>query len=323
MSEPRHPPTTSTRTGTETPVYATDLGFMLVGDARDSLRSDAIRGLAGKVDLVFTSPPFPLRRKKRYGNLSGEEYLEWLSSFAPALSSLLSPTGSIVLELGNAWESGAPVMSTLPMRALLRFLETGNLNLCEEFVCHNPARLPGPAQWVTVERIRVKDAFTRLWWMSPSARPKADNRRVLAAYGHRMLKLLKDREYNSGKRPSEHSIGASSFLRNNGGAIPSNVLTIANTSATDSYQRYCRANGFRPHPARMPSTLAEFFIKLLTEPGDTVLDPFAGSNVTGAIAERLGRRWVAIEMDREYAQGSVGRFEEGAIQGAFSAASSG
>jgi hypothetical protein len=255
--------------------YSTRLGSMILGRAEDALGTRSFPDLRGKADLVFTSPPFPLRRKKRYGNLSGDTYLEWLSGFAKLLTPLLSPRGSIVVELGNAWEPGEPTMSTLPLHALLRFLDAGSLKLCEEFVCHNPARLPGPAQWVTVERVRVKDAFTRVWWMSPSGRPKADNRKVLSAYSPRMLRLLDRGEYNSGKRPSEHEIGASSFLRDNGGAIPSNVLTFSNTSATDHYLRFCRSEGLRPHPARMPQGLAEFFIEFLTDPGDLLLHPFA------------------------------------------------
>lgn len=292
------------------PEYGTTLGAAYAGTAERLLETREFRGMAGKVDLILTSPPFPLIRKKRYGNLSGDQYLNWLARFAPTFRTLLSPSGSIVVEIGNAWEPGEPVMSTLPLRALLAFLDAGDLQLCQEFICYNPARLPGPAQWVNIERVRVKDAFTHVWWMAPQSRPKADNRKVLAAYGKRMLRLLRTQEYNSGHRPSEHSIGRDSFLRNNGGAIPSNVLTFANTGATDRYQQFCRARGLQPHPARMPMGLADFFIRFLTQPDDLVLDPFAGSNVTGAVAEDLKRRWVSIELSREYVLGSYGRFDD-------------
>lgn len=134
--------------------YRTKLGRLLMGKVEDALESDLVK-VKGKVDLIFTSPPFPLNRKKKYGNLTGDDYVKWLAGLAPALRELLTPTGSIVIELGNAWEPGRPVMSLLSLRALLEFLERGELNLCQEFVCHNPARLPSPAQWVNVERIRV------------------------------------------------------------------------------------------------------------------------------------------------------------------------
>lgn len=292
--------------------YRTRLGSMYLGRAEDILKSHA-EEWNGRVTLVLTSPPFPLNRKKRYGNLTGQRYSDWLATLANPITSTLSPSGSIVMELGNAWEPGRPIMSTLTLRSLLSFLDAGRLNLCQEFVCYNPARLPTPAQWVTVERIRVKDAYTHLWWMSPSDRPKAHNRTVLIPYSRSMRSLLKRGSYNAGRRPSEHNIRETSFLKDNSGAIPSNVLTFSNTSARDAYRRYCREHGLTVHPARMQAKLVEFFIKFLTDEGDLVLDPFAGSNTTGAIAERLGRRWVAIEPDPEYVDGSKGRFQAGVM----------
>lgn len=257
---------------------------------------------------VFTSPPFPLNRKKRYGNRVGDEYLAWLAALAKPLGDLLTEDGSLVVEVGNAWEPGEPVMSTLALKALLQILESGGFYLCQQFVVHNPARLPSPAQWVNVERIRVKDAYTNVWWMSRTPRPKADNRRVLVDYSPAMRKLLKRGSYNAGERPSQHNIGETSFLTDHGGAIPPNVLTISNTSSTDEYRRYCKDQGFKLHPARMPPELAEFFIRFLTEEGDIVYDPFGGSNTTGAVAESLRRKWFATEPDADYIATSRGRF---------------
>lgn len=288
--------------------YSTKLGRLIEGAADDVLNSKMARSYQGKIDLVFTSPPFPLNRKKKYGNLQGQAYIDWLASFAPTFRTLLKPRGSIVMEVGNAWEPGRPVMSTLALRALLAFLDKGNLRLCQQFIYHNPARLPGPAQWVTVERIRVKDSYSHLWWMASTDHPKATNRRILQPYSESMLDLLKTKKYNAGSRPSEHHIGKTSFLRKHKGAIPSNVITLANTQASSLYLNYCRKKNLMPHPARMPIGLAEFFIKFLTMPGDLVLDPFAGSNTTGAAAEALGRQWISIELDKGYTKGSYGRF---------------
>lgn len=290
--------------------YKTKFGRMFHGLSDELLRSEAFTRLKGAVDLVFTSPPFPLNRKKRYGNRTGAGYMEWLSGYGPLLKQMLTPTGSIVMEVGNAWTQGSPVMSTLPIRSLLKFQEDNDLYLCQEFVWQNPAKLPSPAQWVNVERIRVKDSFTKIWWLSPSPKPKADNRRVLKEYSQAMKSLLTTGQYNSGRRPSQHNIGEKSFLTDNGGAIPGSVLTFANTNPADSYQEYCRRLNIEPHPARMPQMLADFFIRLLTEPGDLVLDPFGGSNTTGAAAEALERYWVTIEAERKYVDGSKGRFQE-------------
>ncbi|MFI5351594.1 MAG: DNA-methyltransferase [Candidatus Binatales bacterium] len=283
---------------------------MYRGFAEGVLQSAVAKKHRRKVQLVLTSPPFPLNRKKNYGNRQGAEYVEWLATFAPLFKEFLTDDGSIVVEMGNAWEPGAPVMSTLALEALLMFLKAGDLKLCQQLICYNPARLPTPAQWVNVERIRVKDSYTHVWWMAPTARPKADNRRVLRAYSASMLKLLQTKKYNAGLRPSEHRIGATSFFKNNSGAIPSNVLTFTNTLSNDRYLTYCKERGLPLHPARMPMGLAEFFIKFLTEPRDLVLDPFAGSNTTGAAAEGLGRRWIAIEPGEHYIDGSQGRFSE-------------
>ena len=289
------------------------------------LKSRRLRENLGKVQLVFTSPPFPLNTKKRYGNLQGEEYIDWFAQFAPLLRDYTTPNGSIVVEIGNAWEPGRPVMSTLVLRALLRFLERGGLNLCQEFVWYNPARLPSPIQWVNVERIRVKDAFTRIWWMSRTDRPKADNRRVLRAYSQSMKKLLVTGKYNPGPRPSEHTIGAESFKTDNKGAIPPNVIGAeeapslstllkgTNTRSHDQYQLFCRERDVALHPARMPQDLVEFFVRFLTTKRDLVLDPFAGSNTTGAVAERLGRKWLSCEATWTYAASSIARFPSEAI----------
>lgn len=293
---------------------------MISGNSETVLKGALGKSLQGKVQLVFTSPPFPLNRKKRYGNLDGKEFKSWLKSYAAILTPLLTANGSIVMEMGNAWQPGLPVMSTLALETLLAFKRAAKLYLCQEFIWYNPAKLPTPAQWVTIERVRVKDAFTRLWWLSPTPYPKADNRRVLTPYSDSMRSLLKTKKYNAGRRPSEHLISATSFLRKNKGAIPPNVLSYgeatgnllvgSNTHNVDPYYDYCKANGVTPHPARMPKDLARFFINLCSDPGDLILDPFAGSNTTGAAAEALGRHWVAIEAQADYAKASMGRFPQ-------------
>ncbi|MCX7699955.1 MAG: hypothetical protein N2039_03680, partial [Gemmataceae bacterium] len=144
-------------------VYETPAGQMWTGPAEKVLRQEQLSAKRQQVQLIFTSPPFPLCREKEYGNLIGKAFARWLARYAPLFAEYLTPDGSIVLELGNGWEPGQPTMSTTSLKALLAFQEAANLHLCQEFICYNPARLPSPAQWVTVQRIRVKDSFTRLW----------------------------------------------------------------------------------------------------------------------------------------------------------------
>jgi len=303
--------------------YRTSRGSMYVGRIEEAFLTMPLKKVAGKVSLILTSPPFPLFTKKAYGNSTGKEYLDWLQSLAPSLAQLLADDGSIVIEIGNAWEPGVPVMSTLPLEALLAFKRAANLHLCQYIICHNPARLPSPAAWVNVERIRLKDSFTHVWWLAKTPRPKADNRRVLLPYGKDMQKLLNRGSYNAGRRPSGHVISPTGFLTNHGGAIapsvlelgddsrlPEAVLKYSNTAWDAGYRSYCQARGLPSHPARMQGSLASFFIHLLTEERDIVLDPFGGSNTTGAVAEALRRRWLTVEENSVYAEGSKGRFEQ-------------
>jgi hypothetical protein len=292
------------------PYYQTEKGSFFLDLSEHALNNSPIKEVKGQIQLILTSPPFPLNRKKKYGNLTGTEYISWFSKFAVIFSDYLSENGSIVLEIGNAWNPGIPTTSTLPIECLLAFKQAGNFHLCQEFINFNPARLPSPIQWVNKERIRAKDAFTRLWWLSKSPRPYADNRQVLNRYSEKMKKLLASKKYNSGRRPSEHHIGKTSFLHDNGGSIPPNVLISANTKSSDSYLIYCKQNNIEPHPARMPEKLAAFFVKFLTRNNDYVMDPFAGSNTTGAVSEYLSRRWISIEPNEFYARGSKGRFAQ-------------
>ena len=308
--------------------YKSELGRYYLGDSIKLLNSNIGFELENKVQLILTSPPFPLNKKKKYGNLNETEYREWFINLAPLFSKLLTENGSIVIELGNAWEKNKPVQSILHLESLIGFMQKEKLNLCQEFICYNPARLPSPAQWVTVERIRTTDSFTHIWWMSKSVYPKADNRKVLRPYSKSMQSLLKKEKYNHGKRPSEHNIGKTSFFKNNNGSImpnfielekldddrkirlPKNTLSIANTSSNDFFLKMCRENGIIPHPARMPLELADFFIEFLTDEGDLVFDPFAGSNTTGFCAEKKHRTWVSIENDIDYIKQSLIRFKD-------------
>jgi site-specific DNA-methyltransferase (cytosine-N4-specific) len=318
-------------------LYQTELGKYFTGDSEQVLKSDVGDDLINKVQLIFTSPPFPLNTKKRYGNLKGDEYKEWLINFSEIFSHLLKEDGSIVIELGNAWEMGRPVQSLLNLESLLGFVNNprANLRLCQEFICYNPSRLPSPAQWVTIKRVRAVDSFTHIWWMSKSDYPKADNKKVLRPYSKDMKKILKSKKYNAGKRPSAHNISKRSFITDNSGSImpniielesikpdrdvrlPPNVFCIANTQSNNFFLQTCRRTGVVPHPARMPLELANFFIDFLTDPGDIILDPFAGSNTTGFCAEKLGRKWISIEIDEDLGKQSIIRFQDPSLEGDF------
>lgn len=289
--------------------YRTDLGEAYCISVEEFIDSTKFDALSGKVDLILTSPPFPLLSPKAYGNRVGEHYSKWLAEIMSSLKVLLRPRGSLVIEIGNSWERGQPTMSTLPIETLLRLKNDVGLSVCQQFIYSNPNKLPGPATWVNIQRVRVKDSFSHIWWYSSTPNPKANNRRVLSPYTESMERLLARQSYNQGLRPSGHTLGAG-FLKANGGSIPSNVLTFSNTKESRQYREWCKENDVPQHPARMPEKIPEFFIKFLTNKGNLVLDPFAGSNTTGKVAESLGRKWIAIERDESYVIGSKGRFQE-------------
>ena len=290
--------------------YKTQNGICINEKCESVINQYLLPNYAGRIQLIFTSPPFPLNRSKKYGNLNGEEYKEWICQIAKDMLPLLTDDGSFVIEIGNAWNPGEPTFSTLPIETLLKIKNDCGLKLCQEFIYHNPARLPSPIQFVNVEKIRVKDSFSRIWWFSRTDRPKANNRHVLKEYSSQMQKLLKSGVYNYGQRPSEHVISKNAFSKNNGGSIPSNVIIASNTNSRDHYLIMCKEKKLRIHPARMPKEIPSFFIKLLTDENDIVLDCFSGSNTTGYCAESLNRKWISIEANNEYFEGSRFRFGE-------------
>jgi site-specific DNA-methyltransferase (cytosine-N4-specific) len=261
---------------------------------------------AESVDLVVTSPPYALHFKKEYGNADKGAYVEWFRPFAAQVHRTLKPEGSFVLNIGGSYNPGIPTRSLYHFRLLLMLCDEIGFHLAQECFWYNPAKLPSPAEWVNVRRIRIKDSVEYVWWLSKTPHPKADNRQVLGEYSDDMRRLLK-RGYRAKKRPSGHNI-TNKFLADHGGSIPSNVLERGNNESNSEYIRLCESFGQKPHPARFPAALPEFYIKLLTRHGDLVVDPFAGSNTTGQVAERLQRRWLSFEIESKYVENSRLRF---------------
>lgn len=296
------------------PFYTTDLGQAYLGDSLELLRQIP----DSSVNLVMTSPPYALHFKKEYGNVDKIEYVNWFLGFAKEIRRILTDDGSFVLNIGVSYNKGTPTHSIYHYKLLIALVEEINFHLAQEFFWYNPAKMPVPAEWVTVRRIRVKDSVEYVWWFSKTEWPKASNINVLKSYSKDMLRL-NARGVKETQRPSGHHINKSFDKIDVGGSIPSNVfesdladnfLKFGNNSANDTYTIKCKENGIKIHPARFPAVLPEFFIKLLTEDGDTVVDPFAGSNTTGMVAEKLRRRWIAMDSVEEYLTASKFRFEE-------------
>lgn len=287
------------------PSYFTSFGSAYVGDSLDLLQEVPDNSL----NLVITSPPFALLREKEYGNKSQDEYLDWLTQFAKLVFVKLKEDGSFVMDVGGAYQRGIPVRSLYNFKIPIIFCEEVGFYLAEDFYWFNPSKLPSPIEWVNKRKIRAKDSVNNVWWFSKTPYPKADVSKVLTPYSERMQKLLDNpaKFYKPKLRPSGHDIGES-FGTDNGGAIPSNLLQISNSESNSNYQAACKKLDLKAHPARFPAKLPEFFINFLTDPGDIVLDIFAGSNTTGFVSEQLNRKWLSFDNTPEYVAMSIFRF---------------
>jgi DNA modification methylase len=294
--------------------YKTDYGAAYHGDSLQLLRKLP----DSSVNLILTSPPYALHFKKEYGNVSKADYVKWFSPFATEFFRVLKDDGSFVLNIGGSWNPGTPTRSLYQYKLLIALVEEVGFHLAQECYWYNPAKMPAPAEWVTVRRIRVKDSVEHVWWLGKTAWPKAKNLNVLKPFSADMLRLNR-RGLRETVRPSGHVINKSWDKIKSEGSIPPNVfeeeiaddmLKFGNNAANDPYTLKCKEAGLGIHPARFPSTIPTFFIKMLTEAGDLVVDPFAGSNTTGAAAEKLLRRWIGIDAIAEYLEGSKFRFED-------------
>lgn len=299
------------------PYFQAEYGAAYLGDSLELLRSLP----TGKVNLVVTSPPYALHFKKEYGNKSKKEYVDWFLPFATEIHRILAEDGSFVLNIGGSYNPGTPTRSLYHFKLLIALVEEIGFHLAQECFWYNPAKMPVPAEWVTVRRLRVRDSVEYVWWLSKTPWPKASNLSVLKEYSEDMIRLNRNGVRGT-IRPSGHVIRDSFDKIDAGGAIPTNVteadlpdlpesmLKMGNNAANDSYTKQCKESGIKIHPARFPALLPKFFIKLLTDVDDLVVDPFAGSNTTGAVAESLKRRWIASEAVEEYLKASTFRFQD-------------
>ena len=284
--------------------YETNRGAAYLGDSLDYLKLIP----DNSINLILTSPPFALTSQKEYGNKSSEDYVAWFLEFAKEFHRILKDDGSFVVDLGGAYLPGHPVRSLYQYELLIRLVKEINFYLAQEFFHYNPARLPAPAEWVNVRRIRVKDSINLVWWLSKTEYPKADNRKVLRPYSDAMKQLLK-KGYKAKMRPSGHNI-TNKFSKENEGSIPPNILEFHqldeettkleleynNSESYSNYMMKCEEVGIKPHPAKFPLRFADFFIKFLTNEDDIVLDPFAGSNTIGFAAQKINRNWISLEI---------------------------
>lgn len=295
--------------------FSDSKGIIYHGDSLDLM--DGIQD--NSVDLIITSPPYPLLTKKDYGNVSHRKWIAWITPFCQEFYRILKPSGSCVIDVAGVWNSGIPTKSVYHYKFVVEMVDKLGFHLAEDLYYWNPAKLPMPAEWVSVRRIRVRDSVEWFLWFSKTPWPKSSNKRVLIPYSGSMEKhFFKKARGDEPNSPSGHRTNHANFERHPG-AIPFNLLITANSASNDTYIKYCKDNDFLVHPARFPEDLPEFFIRMVTDEGDVVLDPFAGSCIVGAVAGRLNRRWVCMEQNEDYLKGALSRFTTAAKPREYSA----
>ena len=285
-------------------IFKTKLGSIIQDDSLNYLKDVKDNSL----DLIITSPPFALTRKKAYGNEQGDEYMIWLKEFGKIFHKKLKDEGSLVIDFGGSWVPGQPTRNLHQFEIPILFVKELGFHLAQEFFWWNTSKMPSPASWVTISRERITDSVNYIFWFSKAPHPKANNRNILKPYSDKMKNMIKNQKYNMRDRPSGHKV-SKVWAKDNGGAIPQNFFPYGNSS-NDPYFKYCDKIGVKKHPARFGPFIPEFFIRFLTDKGDLVLDPFAGSCTTGAVAEALERRWICLDTDEDYLKGGIGRFED-------------
>lgn len=261
-----------------------------------------------RIQSIITSPPYPIKKGREYGTYQTEQWLDWIVSLCEQWKPLLKPDGSLILNLGECFVPNAPVISLYQERMLLRLHQELGFNLAQRFTWYNPCKPPS-TNWTTVRKIRVVNRTEQVYWLTPGQNPKARPTALKHPYSTYHLNELKRGISRNKKRPSGHGTSTNGFARNNGGALPDNLLKFAHTAGGDHYINDCKRHGLKVHPARMPAQLAEFLIKLTTDENDLVADFFGGSGTTGAACEKLNRRWLVVEKSLNYLCGASLRDE--------------
>ena len=177
------------------------------------------------------------------------KYVDWFRPFAEQIFRALRPDGSFVLNIGGSYQKGSPTRSLYHFRLLLMLCDEIGFHLAQEAFWYNPAKLPVPAEWVNVRRIRIKDSVEFVWWLSKTDNPKADNRNVLVDYSDDMRRLIK-RGYRAKVRPSGHNI-TEKFRKDHGGSTRLLCLYAGTTRATAITSGPVRSGA--PNPIRRDS----------------------------------------------------------------------
>ncbi|MFA0809550.1 DNA methyltransferase [Microbulbifer epialgicus] len=300
--------------------FSTDLGVAIWGNC-----TNAFKNLNEKISLVLTSPPYPLKQSRAYGNVNVDQYIDFICSSLEPMIKQLKPGGSVTINLSNdIFEHRSPARSLYLEKLTIALSERLGLSLMDRLIWNCPNKPPGPVQWCSKHEHRFQLNYGYepiLWFSNDPLKVLSNNNRVLIPHTEKHLKLIQS---GGEKRSADYSDGAHRIRPGNysnatPGRIPKNVITIPNTCHSQrQYKARARELNLPVHGAPMPLALAKFLIEFLTPLGALVAEPFGGSLTTALAAEELGRRWIATEIFWEYLCGGAARFNNAVVNPFFS-----
>lgn len=258
---------------------------------------------SNSIDLIVTSPPYA-DQIKDYGDVvkkfKPEEYISWFLPRAKEFYRVLKENGSFVLNIND--KTDGVFQNIFVFKLVVELCENVGFNLVRDYIWYNPATPPNV--FSSGKMGRTKKSHEYCFWFSKSAEWTFNMDPIRKPYSDSMKKIIKGEEIDRGDRnmntrPSRHNFDLSHAWDNKGGSDPGSVISISNTVSNGLLQRLCKEMNIK-HPARFPEKLVEFFILSGSNPGDIVLDPFAGSGTTGVVAQKNGRQYICIDVNEQF-----------------------
>lgn len=288
--------------------FSTELGLALWSSCEDVFKT-----LGEPISLCLTSPPYPLAVPRAYGNPTAAHYVDWMCSLLEPIVRQLMPGGSIALNISNdIFEPRSPARSLYRERLAIALHDRLELHKMDELIWKNDSKAPGPLRYASLDRTQLNVNWEPvLWFTNNPALVRSNNRRVLQEHNERHLKLM---AAGGEQRVAAFGDGANRIRKGSygtvtAGKIPRNVLSYGHKCIDQRPARdFAHRQGIAEHGAAMPLSLARFLVEFLTEPGDLIVDPFAGWFTTAKAAEITGRRWLGTEQVGEYILGGAQRF---------------
>lgn len=288
--------------------FSTNLGVAIIGYSESVFaRFDE------PIHLILTSPPYPLAKARKYGNVSEPMYVDWICKTIEPVVKNLVDGGVLTLNISNdIFMHKSAARSLYRERLIIALNDRLGLQKMDEIPWINLSKPPGPYQYASKRRVQLNTGWEPIYYFSNNPKKViTDNRRVLVPHSEQHKKLI---ESGGEKKKSIKSDGAyrlkvGSYKNKTEGSIPKNVIFAGSSCAENrKYKKEAELLGLQSHGAMMPAKVPDFLIQLFTNENDLVVDPFGGSIRTGRSAEKLNRRWVCVDPVIDYVMGGATRF---------------